>query len=140
MRFYLPIFLLFIFLQGCSMKHEEPKVERKVLLNDIWALKNIKGKPLHVKMSKQISLEFNIQKNMFHGNDGCNEIFGKVEITNEYLKFGSAGGTMMACPNMDISNLYINLLKKSKFYKIENLHLYLLDEDKKELLDFLKVD
>lgn len=111
-----------------------------IALNDIWALKKIRQQ-IPKKTSKQIVLEFNIKDKKFYGNDGCNQIFGALKrVTNTQIKFGLIAGTQMACKNMDISYEYVKGLENVRFYKRENLHLYLLDENKKEIFKFLKVD
>ncbi len=77
---------------------------------------------------------------MFFGNDGCNQVFGSFSLSKDKIKFKNISSTMMMCENMEIPTLYIKLLEKSRFYKIEDLVLYLLDEDKTIILEFLKVD
>ncbi len=109
-------------------------------INDIWVLKKINQKELNVKTLKPISLEFNLAQRRFYGNDGCNDIFGDFNIKGEMLKFKNIASTRMACENMVFSNQYVNLLKKSKYFKIEELRLYLCDGEKNKMLEFLKVD
>lgn len=46
----------------------------------------------------------------------------------------------MACKNMHTSEKFTQALQLVRFYTVKNLHLYLLDKNKKELLSFIKVD
>lgn len=138
---YLFIVLIALLFQACAISNQDIKIENKILLNDIWVLKKVTGNLIDIKKLKQIDLEFNIKTNKFYGTDGCNRIFGGFEkLTNEKLIFGQIASTRMACRNMKISYAYLNYLKKVKSYKIKNLKLYLLDEDNKTLLEYLKVD
>jgi putative lipoprotein len=138
---YIFIVLIALLFQACSISNQDIKVQNKILLNDIWVLKKVKNNAIDIKKLKQIDLEFNMKTNKFYGTDGCNRIFGGFkEFTNDKLIFGPIASTRMACSNMKISYEYLNYLKKVKSFKIENLKLYLLDEDNKTLLEYLKVD
>ncbi len=129
-----------LLLQGCVMKNENEKVEAKTLLNDIWVLKKIDNEAIE-KMRKQISLQFDVKANKVYGNDGCNQISGNIKkLTNDELVFGPIRKTMKACINMEIPHKYGKYLEKVKSYKIDSLKLYLLDENNKTLLEYLKAD
>lgn len=103
-------------------------------------IKKIEQK-IYKKTSRQIYLEFNIKEKIFYGNDGCNQILGRLEeVTKTQLIFGLVSGTLMACENMNTSEKFTQTLEQVRFYRVKNLHLYMLDKNKKELLNFLKVD
>lgn len=139
-KYILTIAILSFLIQGCSMNNNQVKTSNKTLIHDIWFLKKINKKSFD-KKSKDITIEFNTTKSMFYGNDSCNQIFGSIKkLSEDELILSNIAGTLMACPDMSIANKYINILGKVKFYKIKNLHLYLLNEKKEELLDYLKVD
>ncbi len=139
-QLYVGILFVFLFLQGCVTNKQDVNVENQTKLNDIWILKKIEGNSFK-KMKKDIVLEFNINNKIFYGTDGCNRISGNFKkLTKDELSFGIIRKTMMACIDMEIPNKYGQLLEKVEFYKIDKLNLYLLDENKRVLLEFLKVD
>lgn len=138
---YIFIVLIVLLFQACAISNQEIRTQNKVLLNDIWVLKKVKNNSIDIKKLKEIALEFNIKTNKFYGTDGCNRIFGGVvELTNDKLIFGPIASTRMACKNMKLSYEYLKQLKEVKSYKIENLKLYLLDNNSNTLLEYLKVD
>lgn len=146
MRAIFGLILILFLLQGCEIKKESLSTSQMaqmtdgITLHDIWALKKIEQKK-YKKTFRQIYLEFNIKEKTFYGNDGCNQILGRLEkVTKTQLIFGLVSGTLMACENMNTSEKFTQTLEQVRFYRVENLHLYLLDKNKKELLNFLKVD
>ncbi len=137
---YIGMVFTFLLLQGCVMNNESIKVENKTRLNDIWALKKMTNESLE-NMRKPIAIEFDTKNNRFHGIDGCNRILGSFDkLTNSELTFGLIKKTMRACIDMKIPTAYVKYLEKVKAYKIDGLKLYLMDENHKVLLEFLKVD
>lgn len=48
-------------------------------------------------------LIINVDKELLTGNDGCNSFQGKVKVEKEKMTFGPIAGTLMMCPNMEIS-------------------------------------
>ncbi len=123
----------------------EKTLDKKMRLNDIWALKAINGEAVDLKAltarQKQPVLEIHLSELKIIGNDGCNAIFGTIETLDENnISFGSIGSTRMACPDMTLPTQYTNALEKTKQYSLKDLHLYLYDSEGNELLKFLKVD
>jgi len=120
----------------------DKKVDEKLRLNDIWLAKAINGKTIEKeKLKKQPILEIHLNNMKLIGNDGCNNIFGKIATLNaNAITFDGIGGTKMACPNMDISSEYRNALSKIKTFKHEKLQLYFYDSEGNELLKFQKID
>lgn len=93
---------------------------------------------LHVK-NKDITLSFDIKKNAFFGNDGCNNIFGDIKLNSQNaLKFINIASTKMACEDMQSAYFYVQLLQKVSFYEIKNHTLLLFDKNKVKLLTFEK--
>lgn len=75
---------------------------------------------------KQPVLLIDVSKETFSGNDGCNSFKGKVTFKEDKIIFGPAAGTLMACPNMEISGKIMNSIsEKSLNYSFaEQLVLY----------------
>lgn len=143
MRVAFRLFLMLFLLQGCEVKKESLSASQMtggIVLHNIWVLKKIEQK-IYKKTSRKIYLEFNIKEKTFYGNDGCNQILGRLEkVTKTQLIFSPISGTLMACKNMHTSEKFTQALQLVRFYTVKNLHLYLLDKNKKELLSFIKVD
>jgi len=117
------------------------KIQSKTKLNDTWMLHSIHSEPYYKSSFKHPSLEFNIIQKKVYGNDGCNQISGSInELTNSLIQFDMIMGTRMLCPNIEFSVQYLELLQKTKYYSIKNLHLTLLDSNKNRLLTFRKGD
>ncbi|OAB78151.1 DUF4377 domain-containing protein [Cochleicola gelatinilyticus] len=128
-------------------KAMEPKTDSKIAiqLHDIWALQAMNGDVVrHNQFSgrnKQPVLEIFVEEKRIGGNDGCNSIFGSIEtLTDKSIRFGTLGGTKMACPNMDLSAEYNKALQQVRSYKREELSLYFYNEADKEVLRYKKVD
>lgn len=123
----------------------EKKQDTKLRLNDIWAVQSIQGQPFKngkaEVRSKRPMLEIHLADRRIMGNDGCNQIMGKLEkVTDTAIKFGPISGTKMACPDMKTLDKFTSSLSQTVSYKISDLKLYLFDKNGEELLVFKKVD
>jgi len=132
---------------GSSIKYTlvkvlEKKRDDKLRLHDIWVLETILGQELELKDDqKHPRIEINLKDMRVMGNDGCNNLFGDIKkIDAKNLVFGVLAGTRMACINMEIPDKFNPQMSHVKSYKIENLKLYLYDQDGDELLRFQKTD
>ncbi len=119
-----------LFLIGCSVKEV-----KNMNLEQMWILQKMQSKTLQVK--KGMNIKFNLKESSFYGNDGCNNIFGQVEISKEKLAFKNINSTLMACEDMEVSNKFVNLLEKTVSYKVSEDRLYFYDKDKNILLEFM---
>lgn len=119
---------------------KEGSPEKYIILNDIWALESIEGKQVKAEdfMKGVPYLEFHIKDMKYMGKTGCNNLFGTFEATNETIKFGPAAMTKMMCPG-DYEQGFIKALNSANRWKVENLHLYLYQDDS-ELMVMKKVD
>ena len=63
------------------------------------------------------------------GSDGCNRFAGSYTVEGNRLSVGeNMISTMMACPNMDKSQAFKDVLKNAKFYENDGKTLKLLGE------------
>ncbi len=109
-------------------------------LNDIWALESIQGEVL-ANVKNRPMIEIHLAEMRAMGNDGCNHFRGKINKLDETdLEFGVFAGTKKMCPNMKIPDQFNKIIQQVKKYKLENLHLFLLDKDGKELMKLKKTD
>ena len=75
------------------------------------------------------------------GNDSCNNFFGAIEQVNDSnLQFGLLGRTKIHCQDMTTPNLFYDTMQEVAGYRIEKLHLYLLNENDEEIMKLVKVD
>jgi heat shock protein HslJ/uncharacterized membrane protein len=110
-------------------------------LHDIWVLEEMTNVDLkNSELMKGLpTLEFNLREMRFGGHAGCNNLFGKIELKQNTIRFGNIGATMMACPDMKVERAVIDSLNQNLFnYKIENLKLTL--ENNSVKMVFKKVD
>lgn len=111
-------------------------------LHDIWAITEVEGVALNPSdfNTKYPQLELSTTTGTVFGNDGCNTFRGLFEMRPNELIFGNLAGTMMACPNMEISaKITKALANKTVSYVLENNRLVFM-ENGKPSLKFKKVD
>lgn len=84
--------------------------------------------------SKQPELNIDIYEGKVSGNDGCNLFNGGLQCRENEIIFGMMAGTMMACPNMDVSTVITrSFIDKKLGYKFEN-QLIFFEGDKKVMI------
>jgi copper homeostasis protein (lipoprotein) len=95
----------------------DPRIEGKK-----WVLTELMGSRIEAsKTGKQAFLQFNGETVMFSGNGSCNNIFGSYEIKEgNRISFGSAGSTMMACPDMETEKNFLDVLEKVDNYSVSD--------------------
>lgn len=69
------------------------------------------------------------------GSGGCNAYFGKATIADKTLSFGTIGSTFMQCPPalMDQETKFLDVLKQTRQFSIDNGKLFLRGENGQEL-------
>ncbi|TFH26579.1 MAG: META domain-containing protein [Myxococcales bacterium] len=109
-------------------------VQRVTLENTTWALLELKGKTITVKVDdKAPYLELNSKKASAYGFGGCNRFFGSYETAGSSLTFGAMGATRMACPEgMDQEQELMTMLGSTTRYEIHGSKLMLFAD--KELV------
>lgn len=100
---------------------------------------NFNGKEYELMMSSaeaEITIGFDKKENRCHGQSAVNRYFGSYELTDNEIKFGAVGATMMMGPQslMELEMQYLQDLAKVKKYKLEDKKLYLYTDDGKELV------
>lgn len=110
-------------------------------LHDIWVLEKLNGTEINeTDFKKDVPLmEINTTTNSFIGNTGCNSMRGKLFFEREILRFTDIATTTKMCSNNNQEHAFLNALKSSTAYKIENNRLYLFNPSE-ELLVFKKID
>jgi uncharacterized membrane protein/heat shock protein HslJ len=112
--------------KGCGNYVPDPR------LQDLWIVKEVDGILIDSEdFNGEIPrLELNPFENKISGNDGCNTFNGEIEVLNDTIIFGDLLGTLMACPNMDITSKITETISGKKLnYNIKNDKLYFLKND-----------
>lgn len=110
-------------------------------LSDIWVMEEMSDVELKKEelMKGFPTFEFNLGEMRFGGHAGCNNLFGKIELKGNKIKFRNIAATMMACPDMNVERAVIDALNLKTFnYKIDKMKLTLENDSVKMI--FKKMD
>ncbi|WP_372903729.1 META domain-containing protein [Rhodohalobacter sp.] len=81
-----------------------------------WILTELNGEPVsEVETSESIpTIQFDESENRLYGRGGCNQYNGGFELDAESgeADFSQIAATKMACPDMDLENLYFSMLNE----------------------------
>ncbi len=116
--------------KGCGRFIPDPR------LHGIWTIIEVDGMTLKQDDFKNEfpRLEINASKEVILGHDGCNSFTGGIEILNKAIIFGKLAGTMMACPDLEISNKIGMVLSGKKLSYIINDKLEFYNGEKKVMI------
>ena len=131
------ILLLFaIMIISCGNQKKLVGEQTNISIYHQWELVNIKGENIDKNaMPKLVQITFNEEENRFFGSDGCNQVSGGFEISQNSLKFGPSMGTKMACMDMHIPDLFGQTLSKVNSFKTKKIKNGEVLETTLELLD-----
>jgi heat shock protein HslJ len=121
MSMSMPIFEAEMSLGSMSYVYEDPPSPQDALIGTIWTAQEA---AIDVNITAPITLEFDLEYSMLHGNTGCNHYRGwLVNLTDN--SFSTAGGfvtSRMYCSGlMEQEISYLGFLKdKTFFYEIVN--------------------
>jgi len=105
-------------------------------LNGNWGIIEAEGLQIDQNSfsNKEASLSLDMFNRKVSGNDGCNNFHGQVNFKINQISFGPTAGTLMACPNMELSSKILGSISgRSLNYTIEN-DLILYEGDKKIMI------
>ncbi len=109
-------------------------------LHNIWALTHLDGKEIEV-VDKRPNLEINLTSMKVSGSGTCNQLFGKVEMyTAAELVFGPMGSTKKMCDQLTLEKAFLSGLSATRYYRISEGFLTLMDENKTEVVRLKNVD
>lgn len=117
------VFFMILSFSGCGINALEPS-----FTSVFWKIQEYPSQ----------KIKLNLKEKSFHGNDGCNDIFGSIIHTKNELEFKNIASTKMACLNMQEAYEFMQKLDKTKYFEIKNDKLFLKNKDKKTLLTFIK--
>jgi heat shock protein HslJ len=74
-------------------------------LDGKWLIKQVYDMEIDTTQfeGKQPFMNIDLKKGFLNGNDGCNLFQGKVSVKKDKIIYGPTAGTLMACPNMEVS-------------------------------------
>ncbi len=122
----------------------ERKSAQQMFLTGKWKLIEINNKLLSElttnKFLKTPIIDFNIIENSFRGNDGCNQIGGKIfNINSNTIQFKDIFNTKMLCADMTITNLFHNNIYEIENYKVLNGILILFNKENHQVFKFEQI-
>ena len=97
------------------------------LENKKWVLAEIMGQSVDTAaLQSEAFLQFDPESGRFFGNSSCNNFFGSYELMEgDRIRFGQAGSTMMACPDMSIETQFLKILSQADNYNVNDTALSL---------------
>jgi putative lipoprotein len=115
----------------------EPVVEpvKVELLETIWILDNLSGKPVIGRQPPTLSLS---KDGRVGGNSGCNTYFAGATLKGTDLSFGVLAGTQMACsPDlMAQEQAFLSTLANTSAFALDGTRLTLVDASGTAILGF----
>ena len=113
------------------------------LLQDIWVLTELKGKPIVAGKTtrEHPRLEISLTENRVTGTTGCNRLNGRFRADTRYVQFGPLATTKMACLDQSgtTESDFLTAIEKPLTYQVGIGTLTLL-RDNVPVLVFKKVD
>lgn len=87
-----------------------------------WYLTHIKGKEI---AGVKPFIVFQLEKEGFYGNTGCNSMSGKYKFENNSISFSRVRQTKRTCPNMQtVESPFTSILGEENEIKVESDRLY----------------
>ncbi len=112
-------------------------------LHDIWVLESINGQAIDsTQYEREVPrLEINLQQSTIFGYTGCNSFSGSIAaLPDGAIRFSRLAVTEMACQNMELEGLLLNLMGNVQLdYTIGKNQLTLTASEDNKLV-FRKVD
>ena len=113
------------------------------LLNDIWVLTELQGRPITATgLQKEVPrLEISLTDGRVSGTTGCNRFHGSVKADTRHVVFGPLATTRMACvgTGAELEGNFLAELNNLLTYQIVDRKLTLLHNGK-AVMTFKKVD
>lgn len=110
---------------------------KQMIESNTWLLQDENGTVVSYN-NQEVSMNFDRTNGLQAvGFAGCNRYFSTVTLLPESIKFGQAGSTMMACPEMEGEQAFLDLLSQVNAYEVSNNELKLF-QNKILLMRFKK--
>ena len=85
-----------------------------------WVLIELRGRAVESATGDEKGfIQFSMETGRYFGNNTCNNFFGQYELyEGKRIIFGKAGSTMMAFPDMESQNLFMEVLQMAENYTV----------------------
>jgi heat shock protein HslJ len=108
------------FSPGCSGEKSQSGDEQTQdvpLLGTYWELTELKGVTITVHPDhEKVHIRLRDDEHRVGGFSGCNRFMGNYELDGEALSFGELASTMMACPNLDEEQKFLQAMAEVTKY------------------------
>lgn len=133
MRTLIIIFMSAIVLTSCDETKKVIDVAGNVQLAGNYVISAIGDKAVTANAP---TISFMAYDKSIKGNTGCNSFFGNYALDLNVLTFSDIGSTEMACeqPIMDIENNFLQALRNTGSFSLQNNVLTLLSKDDQSVL------
>jgi len=91
-----------------------------VLEDKKWVMTELMGKPFEMTEGRREGyIHFSMETGRFSGRNTCNNFFGQYQLLEgNRIRFGKAGSTLMACPDMETEKLFMEILEMADNYTV----------------------
>lgn len=120
MKKLLALFIFSMIMFSCSTSNvmRDPNQVENLLKSKTWLLQDEKGTVMSYN-GQAVNIEFREDNGLqVAGFAGCNRFFTNVNLQKESIKFGNIGSTMMACPEMENEQMFLDLLSQANAYEL----------------------
>ena len=119
MKLIITLFCAALLVSGCDETKKVIDVAGNVQLSGTYKVSNVNNQAVSENAP---TITFVAIDKSVKGNTGCNSFFGKYALDLYALSFSDIASTEMACdqPIMDIENAFLNALRDTGSYEIEN--------------------
>lgn len=130
---------------GTKDAKPEEHQDKRILLNDIWAVLSINGSDITINPEtdgiETPVLEISLADMEYRGSDGCNRFTGGIiELNEDSIKFGMAAATRKMCKNMEIPDQMNRVLPLVSSYEYKGLTLWFFNKEGEEVMKLIKAD
>lgn len=117
-----------------EMQKVAPPSSSSELYQKEWKLSELNGKPIVLDSTFQKYPHLIFQKeNHISGSLGCNGFGGNIKFeADNAITISDIIATQMACPNLEVEQVFLDVLNNAKSYSLENNEL-LLGNSKKQI-------
>ncbi len=126
---------------SASSQSQYQSQQPTLLYQQHWVATEING--FQVESSEKTpQIQFDSSSKRFSGSDGCNQIMGSFNTTDDHLSFGQIASTKMMCPDANslTATQYQQALAKVTSYRASSQLLVLFDQNGQTLIAFKKAD
>lgn len=120
-------FLLSLLILGaCTAQNKAMTTEKDIIQDTYWMLYSMKGEDLQGPVDTRTAyIRFEEGKDEVKGFTGCNNFFGKYELSGDSVSLSALGSTKMMCPIIEQENKLMDILERVDAYSISDYLLTL---------------